>query len=328
MEADDDASIKTDYFYVCACGNCSELFLTCSEHGETSECLSIDEDTDEVLKIVSNLDLILASMSTNQSTIDKNKLNKLREHIEDLDKHCVQCSQNTNKSNKTHFLSSSNFEKSISIIQKQIEKLSRRVHEVCQILKSTEFENNLKHPNFPPVIHVTSNHTNRIPNQTVDKIKPYTSINAKESKVEKTNLMNSMPVSKQKYKTLARDVTLDFDQDKKLKFTKIYPKMDCPSHTVDIEKSKKFQNFMNYPKCDFDNRFQSVPGIGVVYSERLVKYIATVFELINAATSMEKHDFKALMKCYANVNSHYSELIYLSMLAHHRKFGCEQTSTK
>jgi hypothetical protein len=305
----------------------------CCEHDETERRPAEDLDTNEVLDIVYKLDRILVSILTGNTCIEPSTLNKLKNFIHELDEGVK--NEKYKSSHGRSLLNASSENTSISLIQRQIVKLYDRVHQVFQALQANNIEKNTNKPASSQKIQATNKKAKVKNKKQVNdervayKRKSVTPVVGHfmplhtNASLEKTELMNSMPVSKKKYQILAKDVTLDPHRDKNLKFPKVYTNMDWQSHAIDIEKIKKYQKFIRSSVADLDIRLQSVPGIGIVYSERLVKYIATIFELVNAATSMEKHDFKALMKCYANINSYYSELIYLSMLAHHRKLGCE-----
>ncbi len=276
---DDGASSPVRYEYLCVCGKCSEVFLVCCEHVDTENTQIEDVYTDDILKIISNLDQVLASITTNQALFEKTTLEQVKQYVDELEAHYVNDIKiELTDKNPSLNLNGNN---SIQKIHKQIEKISEKVPTVIQALKL---------------------HTDK-PN-------------------EKSKVMHKVPVNKKKYELLAKNLTFNLHDDINLKFPKVYEKMDCPSHTVDIEKHVKHQKLMSQSHVSHD-RLESVPGIGRVYSKRLLDYIKTIVELVHAATSMEKHDFKALMKCYANMNSHYSELMYLSLLSHHRKYGCE-----
>ena len=63
-----------------------------------------------------------------------------------------------------------------------------------------------------------------------------------------------------------------------------------------------------------DNDFTVIPGVGPIYNKRIKNRFKNIKQLLETANMMTKEDFKGLLKCYANVNCYYGEMIYNSCI--------------
>jgi hypothetical protein len=109
------------------------------------------------------------------------------------------------------------------------------------------------------------------------------------------------------------NVNLNVKHDRVLTFENSIKSNQCPTHQVYVTEMKKFKNILNCLKLR-DNDFKVIPGIGPIYNERLQKRFKNIKQLLETANMMEKEDFKCLLKCYANINCYYSEMIYNSCI--------------
>ena len=106
-----------------------------------------------------------------------------------------------------------------------------------------------------------------------------------------------------------KNITFKLCHDRNLNFKE----SPCPTLEVNVTEMKKFKN--NLKSLDLNcNNFDIIPGIGPIYNRRLQKRFKNFYELFETACMMEKEDFKGLMKCYANINAYYSEMIYKTSL--------------
>lgn len=114
-------------------------------------------------------------------------------------------------------------------------------------------------------------------------------------------------------------VRYDINYDRTLNFHWPFKSEPCPSNPVNIEEFVKYRKFIQISYDDlYTHELEIVPGIGPTYGSRLKHLIENVHQLIETADYMTKSNFKALLKCYANVNCYWSELIYLSCVAYSR----------
>jgi hypothetical protein len=110
-----------------------------------------------------------------------------------------------------------------------------------------------------------------------------------------------------------RNMTYNIECDRLLKFDSPFKTQPCPQHEVYVKEMRKFKTFsteVDLTKNDFD----LLPGIGPVYNGRLKQRVENLYKLLETAQMMEKEDFKALLKCYANVTCYYGEKVYQSCI--------------
>jgi hypothetical protein len=87
-----------------------------------------------------------------------------------------------------------------------------------------------------------------------------------------------------------------------------------------IQKYAKFNIFIK-KKSNFYDCLNSVPGIGLIYMNRLCNKIQNVGTLLEFYCSVDQDTFKCLLREYARVNDLNLNLIYTSCKMYIRKFG-------
>ena len=108
-------------------------------------------------------------------------------------------------------------------------------------------------------------------------------------------------------------VNFNLEHDRRLEFENPFNRENCPDFEVHVTGMKKFKDMLKGLYL-YDSKFNAIPGIGSIYNLRIQKQFKNVLELLETANIMKKEDFKALLKCYANVSCYYGEMIYNSCI--------------
>ena len=109
------------------------------------------------------------------------------------------------------------------------------------------------------------------------------------------------------------NVNFNLTHDRVLSFKNSFKSNPCPSHEVYVTEMRKFKNILNCLNLK-DNDFTVIPGVGPIYNKRIKNRFKNIKQLLETANMMTKEDFKGLLKCYANVNCYYGEMIYNSCI--------------